>query len=137
MGGIERAAQFGLCRHELLIEGLYLVALLDRLLLLFFGHRSVGDGLLFIGHSFPLIRNGLLFVGVGLCLGCCSSRSLPGADGGAENEADSDCGGSGESWFVLPGEFVKAVHGSWRASEDRFVGKITLNVGGKAAGRFV
>ena len=48
-----------------------------------------------------------------------------------------DGGGGGEGGFVFAGEFLEAVHGSWGASEDRFVGKITLNVGGQGAGRFV
>ena len=48
-----------------------------------------------------------------------------------------DGGGGGEGGFVFAGEFLEAVHGSWGASEDRFVGKVTLNVGGEGAGRFV
>src|SRR5688572_21482222 len=81
------------------------------------------------------VSNSLLLVRVGLCLGCRGSDSLPGADRGAKYQAEHDCGGGGEDGFVFAGEFSEAVHGSWGASEDRFVGKVTLNVGGEAAGR--
>ena len=43
----------------------------------------------------------------------------------------------GKGGFVLTGEFLEAVHGSWGASEDGFVGKVTLDVGGEGGGGFV
>ncbi len=45
--------------------------------------------------------------------------------------------GGDDGGFVFTREFVKSVHGSWGASEDRFVGKITLNVSSKSAGGFI
>ena len=38
---------------------------------------------------------------------------------------------------MFAGEFFEAVHGSWGASEDGFVGKVTLNVGSERRRGFV
>ena len=46
-------------------------------------------------------------------------------------------GRGGEGRFVFAGEFLKVVHGSWGASEDRFVGKVTLNVSRECRGRLI
>ena len=108
---------------ELVGEGFDFIALLDRLLLLLLGGNGVGDG--------------FLLVGVGLRLGCGCSHSLPGADGSAKNQAGGNGGSGGEGGFVLAGEFLKAVHGSWGTGEDGFVGKVTLDISREAAGRFV
>src|SRR5437762_3427958 len=63
--------------------------------------------------------------------------AMLGAERGDENEARRNRGGGGEGGLVFAGEFLEAVHGSWGAGEDGFVGKVTLDVGGQGAGRLV
>ena len=115
---------------QLLVQGTNFVALFLCFVALvgrFFG--------LFL--RFGCIRNCLLFVDLGLGLRCRGSSGLPGADGGAEKEAQGDGGCGSKYWFVFAGKFLKSVHGSWGASKDRFIGKVTLNVGGEGGGGFV
>jgi hypothetical protein len=128
--------------------------------LLLFGGKLVGEGFDFIAlplgliallvgvlgallrgggirFCFLLIGNSFLLVSNGLGLGCRRSDGLPGTDRGSENQACCDDGNGGKGGFVFAGEFLEAVHGSWGASEDRFVGKITLYVGGKGGRRLI
>src|SRR6476620_5212741 len=69
--------------------------------------RSRGNGLLLLDTGLDLVRFGLRF-------GSSGSNGLPGADGGAEDERNSDHGGGCQRDLVPPREFAEAIDGGRR-----------------------
>src|SRR5436190_2225297 len=106
MSGVERSLHLPVFRSELVSEGSDLIALALGFVALSVGFVALRCGLL--GFLLSLLGTGLRlrFADSGERLGLRGSHGLPGADGGAENQARGNRGSSGKGGFVFAGKFL-------------------------------